>query len=83
MQSVDHWYIAKTDETMTPWFIQLLVTRGLAHQFLELVNTSGPARGLLIRCGTAVDAANMSPSSATQNRTGMPDPEMHYSKKAN
>ena len=64
-------------------FRHRLEKRKLADAILATVNDLLGAQGLLLRQGSAVDAALIAAPSSTKNKDGKRDPEMHSSKKGN
>jgi len=64
-------------------FRRLLEKHNLAEQFFETVNAMLRARGLMLHCGTVIDATIIAAPSSTKNSSGKRDPEMHQTKKGN
>ena len=71
------------DETTILRFRHLLERHNLAPDMLRLVNDIPQAKGLLLRTGTAVDAALIAAPSSTKNAGGERDPEMKQTRKGN
>ncbi len=78
---LSNWGDAVPSETSILRFRHRLEQHKLAGQILEVVNDLLTARGLLLRAGTVVDATLIAAPSATKNKEGARDPEMHQSKK--
>ncbi|ALT76530.1 IS5 family transposase [Paucibacter sp. KCTC 42545] len=64
-------------------FRHLLEKHELSQKMLEEVNATLAAKGLMLKEGTAVDAALIAAPSSTKNKDGKRDPEMHQTKKGN
>lgn len=71
------------DESTILRFRRLLEVNDLAPQIMTAVNALLSARGLLLKAGTAVDAALIAAPSSTKNKDAARDPEMHQAKKGN
>lgn len=74
---------ALPDETTVLNFRRMLETHQLAPKLLEAVNGHLSAKGLLLRCGTIVDATIIAAPPSTKNKGKSRDPEMHQTKKGN
>ena len=65
-------------------FRHLLEQHELAPKMLEAVNATLASKGLLLKEGTAIDAATLiAAPSSTKNSTGTRDPETHQTRKGN
>ena len=71
------------DETTILNFRRLLEKHELAGGILAVINGYLGDRGLSLRQGTIVDATLINAPSATKNKDGKRDPEMHQTKKGN
>jgi len=71
------------DETTLLHFRHLLERHGLSVRVLAAVNEHLASHGLLMRCGTIMDATLIHAPTSTKNATGTRDPEMHSVKKGN
>jgi IS5 family transposase len=74
---------ALPDETTVLNFRRLLEKHELAPKLLEAVNAHLSQKGMLLRCGTIVDATIIAAPSSTKNKDKSRDPEMHQTKKGN
>jgi IS5 family transposase len=71
------------DETTILNFRHLLEKYELAPEILRRVNAHLTRKGLMLKCGSIVDATIIAAPSSTKNATGERDPEMHQTKKGN
>ena len=71
------------DETTILNFRHLLEENELAPEILSRVNAHLSRKGLLLKCGSIVDATIIAAPSSTKNADGERDPEMHQTKKGN
>ena len=71
------------DETMILTFRHLLEKHELGEQIFETVKVHLVARGMTMRQGTIVYATLIAAPSATKNKEGKRDPEMHQTKEGN
>lgn len=62
---------------------RLLKEHQLAEQILAAVNATLTGKGLMLREGTALDAALIAAPSSSKHKDGERDPEMHQRKKGN
>ncbi len=69
------------DESTILRFRHALEKHRLAEQILVTINTLLRERGLMLKCGTVVDATLIAAPSSTRNASGERDPEMKQSKK--
>ena len=69
------------DETTILTFRHLLEKHELGEQIFKTVKEYLSARGMTMRQGTFVDATLIAAPSATKNKEGKRDPEMHQTKK--
>lgn len=69
------------DETTILKFRHLLEKHGLACKIFECINDELRQQGLLLQQGTLIDASILSAPSATKNKSGQRDPQMHQTKK--
>jgi IS5 family transposase len=74
---------ALPDETTVLNFRRLLERHQLGPRLLEAVNAHLIEKGLLLRCGTIVDATIIAAAPSTKNKDKARDPEMHQTKKGN
>ena len=72
---------ALPDETTILHFRHLLESHELGRGLFEEINGHLASQGLRLREGTIVDASIIEAPSATKNRAGARDPEMHQAKK--
>jgi IS5 family transposase len=70
------------DESAILRLRHLLEVHNLSFQILATVNATMAAKGLLLKCGTVVDATLIAAPSSTKNSSGERDPEMHQTKKS-
>ena len=78
-----NWDTRLPDETTILRFRRRLEEHRLAPQILVVVNELLSAKGLLLRCGTVVDATSIAAPSSTKNASGERDPQMKQSQKGN
>ena len=71
------------DETTILNFRHLLEEYELAPEILRRVNAYLSRKGLMLKCGSIVDATIIAAPSSTKNAEGERDPEMHQTKKGN
>jgi transposase, IS5 family len=71
------------DETTILHFRHLLEKNELAPEILRSVNAHLTRKGLMLKCGSIVDATIIAAPSSTKNEAGARDPEMHQVKKGN
>jgi len=71
------------DETTILNFRHLLEANEVAPEILKRVNAYLTRKGLMLKCGSIVDATIIAAPSSTKNAEGARDPEMHQTKKGN
>ena len=71
------------DETTILNFRHRLEENDLAAAMFERVNQFLSRKGLMLKCGSIVDATIIAAPSSTKNASGERDPEMHQTRKGN